>query len=94
MARAREVLDQALSLSTKDRARIAHELIVSLDDAPVDDPAEVERAWTQEIERRLEEVDAGTAQLVPWNVAEREIKSDLAKARRLRARKTRRKRAR
>ena len=30
-----------------------------------DDPAEVQRAWEDEIRRRLADVDAGTAELIP-----------------------------
>jgi hypothetical protein len=92
MARVREVIDQALGLPLKQRAQVALELIASLETEPLDNPAEVERAWQTEISRRLRTIDAGTAELVPWSVAEREIEADLAKLRR--ARKPRRKRAR
>jgi hypothetical protein len=95
MSRARDVLDQVLDLPVRQRARIAHELIASLDDAPAEDSAEVAKAWDDEIARRLQEVDSGTADLVPWSVAEKEIKADLAKLRRrARIRKPRRKPAR
>lgn len=50
---------ELLELSTRDRAHLAHRLIASLDTEPEDDPAEVERAWTTEIERRLAEYRAG-----------------------------------
>jgi len=36
-----------------------------MDDEIVDDPVEVERAWDAEIRRRLAELDAGTAELIP-----------------------------
>lgn len=55
---------EALELSSQERAQLAHRLLVSLDE-DVDDPAEVDRAWEEEIRRRLSEVDAGTAELVP-----------------------------
>ena len=48
-----DVLDEALKLSPEERARIAHELILSLDnDETPGDPAEIESAWAEEIERR------------------------------------------
>jgi hypothetical protein len=44
---------------------LAKILLVSLDDGPGDDPAEVERAWDVEIRRRLAELESGTAELIP-----------------------------
>jgi len=35
------------------------------DTAEDDDPADVERAWDEEIRHRLAELDAGTAELIP-----------------------------
>jgi putative addiction module component (TIGR02574 family) len=56
---------EALELSVRERAQLAHRLIVSLDEDVMEDPAEVERAWDEEISRRLAEVEAGTAELIP-----------------------------
>jgi hypothetical protein len=58
MARRRdsEVLAEALRLPLKQRARVAHELIASLDDAAEEDPATVASAWHDEIARRLEQI--------------------------------------
>lgn len=55
---------EALELSLRERAQLAHRLIASLDEA-TDDPAEVERAWEEEIRRRLAELESGTAELIP-----------------------------
>lgn len=60
-----ELEAEALKLPTGERARLAHRLIISLDEDADEDPAEVERAWGEEIRRRLAEVDAGTAELIP-----------------------------
>lgn len=49
---ARDVLDEALRLSPGERARIAHELLLSLDEDADEDPAAVEASWAAEIERR------------------------------------------
>jgi len=94
MARVRDVIDQALELPLKQRARVAHELLTSLDDGPAEDPAAVDRSWAEEIGRRVDAIEAGTAKSVPWSTAEREIRADLAKIRRARVRRDRRKRAR
>jgi putative addiction module component (TIGR02574 family) len=56
---------EAMELSVRERAQLAHRLIVSLDEDVTDEPAEVERAWDEEISRRLAEVEAGTAELFP-----------------------------
>lgn len=83
------MLNQALHLPPKQRARVAHELLTSLDHGPVKDPADVDRSWAEEIGRRLASVDAGTAKSVPWLTVERQLKTDLAKARRSQALRTR-----
>jgi len=67
---ARQLPDQALRLSDEERAAPAGELIQSLD-AEVD--ADAEAAWSAEIRRRLERVDAGTAKTIPWAEARRRI---------------------
>ena len=46
----------ALSLSTKDRASLAHALLQSLDEQIDED---VERAWDDEIAKRIERFEAG-----------------------------------
>ena len=53
-----EVANKALDLPLEERAELAHELIVSLDDA-ID--KEVETAWDAEIERRVKEIKSGKA---------------------------------
>lgn len=52
---------EVLMLPENDRAELAHELIKSLD-APAD--ADVTDAWDREIQRRLAEIDSGTAKLI------------------------------
>jgi len=57
------VLIQALQMPPQDRAMIAERLLSSLD-ADVD--WEVEVAWQQEAQRRLEEIDRGEVVCLPW----------------------------
>jgi putative addiction module component (TIGR02574 family) len=57
-----ELSARAKTLSAEDRARLAEELLESLDQEP---ESEVEAAWDREIERRVAEVEAGTAKLIP-----------------------------
>lgn len=56
-----ELAAKAQELSPEDRARLAEDLLASLQDDP---PSEVEAAWDSEIERRMEQVRAGTARLI------------------------------
>jgi putative addiction module component (TIGR02574 family) len=64
MASETDVFTDALSLPTSDRARLARELLRSLDESEDPDAAE---AWLTEIERRAREVKAGTAELEEWS---------------------------
>ncbi len=53
--------DAALALSEAERAKLARDLIASLDGPADDDVAE---AWDIELCRRINEVEAGKAQLL------------------------------
>ena len=61
----KELEAAALELPIRERAYLAHRLIVSLDEDQTDDPVEVERAWDQEVQRRLEEYYDGTVEPIP-----------------------------
>ena len=56
-----ELSAQAKALPPEERARLAEELLASLDPHET----EVEAAWDEELRRRIEEVESGTVQLVP-----------------------------
>ncbi|HZF09631.1 MAG TPA: addiction module protein [Thermoanaerobaculia bacterium] len=56
---------EALSLSIADRAKLAQELLESLDSLP---ESELESMWLDEAERRAQQLDQGTAQLIPGDV--------------------------
>ncbi len=58
-----DLLSTALSLPTHERARLAHELIVSLDQS---EDADAGETWLAEIERRAREVDSGSVALEDW----------------------------
>lgn len=59
MADRARVLEDALTLPVEDRARVAHELLRSLESKDLDAVV----AWSDDIRRRIDEVEAGTAQL-------------------------------
>jgi putative addiction module component (TIGR02574 family) len=72
-----DILPAALALTVKERAKLARDLLESLHEV---DEGDVEGAWIDEIDRRAQEVENGTAKLVDWDAARDEI------ARRLKAR--------
>ena len=51
---------EAMKLTPEERARLADRLIASLSD-----DAEIEEAWAVEVERRIAEIEAGRAPVVP-----------------------------
>jgi putative addiction module component (TIGR02574 family) len=58
-----DVRSSALALPARDRARLAHELLVSLDGPAEADAAE---AWVSELERRASEVLDGVLKPEDW----------------------------
>ena len=64
------LLQDALALPPEGRAALANSLIDSLDETVEPD---AEKAWAAEIRRRLEEIDEGRVQLVPWAEARETI---------------------
>lgn len=70
----------ALALPLKERGELAHRLIVSLDREPDGTPEEIAKAWDEEIARRVAEIDAGTAVLIPEEEVFAEIDDMLRKA--------------
>jgi putative addiction module component (TIGR02574 family) len=71
---AKAVLADALRLDTAARAELAAEILASLD-GPADPDAET--AWNDEIDRRIEAIEAGTVHLEPWEQVKRRIEKDL-----------------
>jgi putative addiction module component (TIGR02574 family) len=65
-----ELLKKALALPAEARAALAGSLLESLDDT-VDASAEEE--WSQEILRRIQELDSGKVRPVPWAEARRQV---------------------
>lgn len=56
---------EALELSSSERARLASLLLASLEQEPEAQLGEIERAWSEEIQKRITEIRAGHAKLVP-----------------------------
>jgi putative addiction module component (TIGR02574 family) len=76
-----ELLAKALQLSRPERARVAQELLASLEET--DEAVAV--AWAQELERRSRELDDGTVVGSPWEKVRDDLKAKLAERRAHRA---------
>jgi putative addiction module component (TIGR02574 family) len=68
-----ELLAEALRLTRVDRARVAEELLSSLEESH----DEVATAWATELERRSQEIAEGRAQTTSWEAARTEILKEL-----------------
>jgi putative addiction module component (TIGR02574 family) len=66
----KELRDAALALTPAERARLAHDLLCSLD-APAELGAE--KAWIGEIEKRARELEDGSVTPVDWSEARKRI---------------------
>ena len=66
-----QLLRTALALPESDRAELAASLIHSLD---TETDEEVDEAWAVEIQRRIESIDNGEVELVPWDGVMREMR--------------------
>ncbi|MBI4602782.1 MAG: addiction module protein [Planctomycetes bacterium] len=73
-----EILPVALALPGEERARLAQELLRSLDESP---DAGASAAWAEEIERRIRELDSGLAKPVDWPAARERILRRLSERR-------------
>lgn len=77
-----ELRDAALTLPRKERAKLAHDLLLSLDDPADMEVSDTEADWTREVERRARELADGTVEPVDWDVAREQIARRLRERRR------------
>ncbi len=71
---AEHILQTALSLPVNERAEIAASLIESLDGQADTD---VDATWAKEIQRRIDSIDKGQVQLIPWDEMIRSMRDRL-----------------
>ena len=72
-----ELLAEALRLTRADRARVAEELLSSLEESD----EEVAMEWATELERRSREIAEGHVQPISWKTARAEILKELEQRR-------------
>ncbi len=72
-----ELLAQVLRLPRQERARVAEQLLSSLEESE----EEVAAAWAIELERRSREVAEGRIQTIDWETARADILKELQERR-------------
>lgn len=71
-----KVVEQALSLPAYERLRVARTILESAEPQAGE---EVERAWEEEIVKRVERVDSGTATGRSWEEIKKDFESLFAR---------------
>ena len=66
---------QALQLPLEERARLADRLMRSLEPEPQDTPENIAITWEVEIARRIEEMDAGRTESIPYEQVRAELRA-------------------
>ena len=69
----RDLLNEALELPLDERAKMAAELLESLDDAEED----VQAAWAAEIEERVAAARAGEIESTDWRTVLARVETDI-----------------
>ncbi len=72
--KARRLLDEALHLPVEERAHLAVELSASVERD--EEPGEVEKAWAEEIESRVQRVSSGESKLSDWATVRERIQRE------------------
>lgn len=65
-----DILDLAMKLSADERAELADRLLQSLH-------PQIEEAWAKEVKRRIDAVESGQTQLIPWEQVRAELYEQL-----------------
>jgi putative addiction module component (TIGR02574 family) len=76
----KEIEEQAMQLTPKERSELAHRLIVSLDGEPEDSPEAIAKAWDEEIACRVADMDAGRTKWIPADEVMTKLRAKIAAA--------------
>lgn len=71
-----EVLRAGLALSPADREEVALRLLESVNDGAEQD--DVDAAWDAEINKRVDEIRSGTAEMLSWDEVRTQVEAELA----------------
>ena len=69
-----QLAEQAMTLSTESRARLADLLVASLEEA---DLGQIEQLWLTEAKRRRDEVRDGKVQTIPGEEGLRQVRDSI-----------------
>ena len=72
-----QLLDEALKMPPADRGELAAFLIESLESESDDG---IDEAWSAEIARRVQEIDAGNVRMIPWSEVRQRLRGQDASA--------------
>ena len=72
-----KVLATVKTMTHEQRADLAYQVLLTLDEEPIDDPAVVESSWREEIGRRVDDYLSGNQNLVDLAESHARIRSDL-----------------
>jgi putative addiction module component (TIGR02574 family) len=75
-----DIWKEVLRLPAEARAKLAGDILESLDDEQFDQD-NVDAAWDDEIKRRVEEIESGAVKGVPWSEVQQKARQTLNKAR-------------
>lgn len=73
-----EVLETVKAMTHEQRADLAHQVLLTLDEGPTEDPAMVEDAWRDEIGRRVDDYLGGNENLISAEDSHAKIRAELA----------------
>jgi putative addiction module component (TIGR02574 family) len=79
----KELLERALKLPLKERAKLAKSIMESVDEES-DDPVAVEKAWAAEIKRRVRDIDEGRVKGIPGDKVREFVRRKVEAARKRR----------
>jgi putative addiction module component (TIGR02574 family) len=71
---AEQILQSALQLPPDDRVHIVESLIISIHEEP---DVDIDALWSEEIKRRLDEIDRGEVTMIPAEEVMREMRERL-----------------
>lgn len=69
---------EALQLPREERGRLAGRLLQSLEPEPQDTPENIAKAWEEEVARRIDDMEAGLTQAVPYEQVRAELRAMIA----------------
>lgn len=78
MSAAERLLNEVLALPVPERAKLAHQLLESLEAVPDED---IDAVWLTELEKRAQGVQTGAVTPIPWETARGNIANELRKRR-------------